>query len=166
MKQKSITFSKDFQKVLDKSNGRAVLLSIKKQWLDKILSKEKTIEVRKTFPWDVEYPFVVLCYETKSDGGAGKITAAFICSCVDKLDCLTTLPTLSNEKAITYLTKDFIKQSCLSKRELYDYGKNSGALYGWNISDIIELDIPISEFKIKRPPQSWMYITIDSTAEF
>lgn len=166
MKQKSITFSKNIQEVLDKSNGRAVLLSIKKQWLDKILSKKKTIEVRKTFPWDAEYPFVVLCYETKSDGGAGKITAAFICNRVDKLDCLTTLPTLSNEKAMTYLTKDFIKRSCLSKHELYDYGKNSGALYGWNISDVIELDIPISEFKIKRPPQSWMYITIDSTAEF
>lgn len=102
MKQKSITFSKSIQEVLDKSNGRAVLLSIKRQWLNKILSKEKTIEVRKTFPWDAEYPFVVLCYETKSDGGAGKITAAFICNSVDKLDCLTTLPTLSNEKAMTY----------------------------------------------------------------
>lgn len=47
MKQKSITFSKNIQEVLDKSNGRAVLLSIKKQWLDKILSKEKAIPYLK-----------------------------------------------------------------------------------------------------------------------
>lgn len=34
-------------KALEINSNKAVLLSIKKQWLEKILSGEKTIEVRK-----------------------------------------------------------------------------------------------------------------------
>lgn len=52
---------------LETNSSKAVLLSIKKQWLEKILSGEKTIEVRKTMPWEISYPFVVFCYETKAD---------------------------------------------------------------------------------------------------
>ena len=62
-------------KALVINSNKAVLLSIKKQWLEKILSGEKTIEVRKTMPWEISYPFVVFCYETKANGGAGKVTA-------------------------------------------------------------------------------------------
>lgn len=40
---------------INQNNGKVVLLSIKKQWLDKILAGEKTIEVRKTRPWEFEY---------------------------------------------------------------------------------------------------------------
>ena len=53
-------------KALEINSNKAVLLSIKKQWLEKILSGEKTIEVRKTMPWEISYPFVVFCYETKA----------------------------------------------------------------------------------------------------
>ena len=68
----------NINKTLEINSNKAVLLSIKKQWLEKILSGEKTIEVRKTMPWEISYPFVVFCYETKANGGAGKVTAAFV----------------------------------------------------------------------------------------
>lgn len=79
-------------KALEINSNKAVLLSIKKQWLEKILSGEKTIEVRKTMPWEISYPFVVFCYETKANGGAGKVTAAFVCRDINTLDCLRELP--------------------------------------------------------------------------
>ena len=60
------------------NNGKAVLLSIKKEWLSKIMAGEKVMEVRKSMPWEISHPFVVFCYETKSNGGAGKVAAAFI----------------------------------------------------------------------------------------
>lgn len=62
----------NINKTLEINSNKAVLLSIKKQWLEKILSGEKTVEVRKTMPWEISYPFVVFCYETKANGGAGK----------------------------------------------------------------------------------------------
>ena len=49
----------NINKALEINSNKAVLLSIKKQWLEKILSGEKTIEVRKTMPWEISYPFVV-----------------------------------------------------------------------------------------------------------
>ena len=82
----------NIKNALETNSSKAVLLSIKKQWLEKILSGEKTIEVRKTMPWEISYPFVVFCYETKADGGAGKVTAAFVCHNIDTLDCLRELP--------------------------------------------------------------------------
>lgn len=85
-------YNPNINNALETNSSKAVLLSIKKQWLEKILSGEKTIEVRKTMPWEISYPFVVFCYETKADGGAGKVTAAFVCRDIDTLDCLRELP--------------------------------------------------------------------------
>lgn len=77
-------------KALEINSNKAVLLSIKKQWLEKILSGEKTIEVRKTMPWEISYPFVVFCYETKANGGAGKVTAAlFAVTSIHSIACVS-----------------------------------------------------------------------------
>jgi len=54
------------QHALEINNGKAILLSIKKEWLDKIMAGDKVMEVRKTMPWEISHPFVVFCYETKA----------------------------------------------------------------------------------------------------
>lgn len=36
------------QHALEINNGKAILLSIKKEWLDKIMAGDKVMEVRKT----------------------------------------------------------------------------------------------------------------------
>ena len=126
-------------KALEINSNKAVLLSIKKQWLEKILSGEKTIEVRKTMPWEISYPFVVFCYETKANGGAGKVTAAFVCRDINTLDCL---------------------------RELPAYGNKSGTLYCWNVSDVQSMDMSLRELGVKRAPQSWMYLLVPDDKTF
>ena len=113
-------------KALEINSNKAVLLSIKKQWLEKILSGEKTIEVRKTMPWEISYPFVVFCYETKANGGAGKVTAAFVCRDINTLDCLRELPAYAIGTEVTAKTAQFVKDSCLTANELIAYGNKSG----------------------------------------
>ena len=54
------------------NDGKAVVISIKREWLAKIMSGEKTLEVRKSRPWEISFPFAVFCYETKANGGAGE----------------------------------------------------------------------------------------------
>ena len=119
----------NINKVLEINSNKAVLLSIKKQWLEKILSGEKTIEVRKTMPWEISYPFVVFCYETKANGGAGKVTAAFVCRDINTLDCLRELPAYAIGTEVTEKTAQFVKDSCLTANELIAYGNKSGTLY-------------------------------------
>ena len=43
---------------------RAILMSIRPEWCEKIFNGEKTIEVRKTAP-KLETPFTVYVYQTK-----------------------------------------------------------------------------------------------------
>lgn len=122
----------NINKTLEINSNKAVLLSIKKQWLEKILSGEKTVEVRKTMPWEISYPFVVFCYETKANGGAGKVTAAFVCRAINTLDCLRELPAYAIGTEVTEKTAQFVKDSCLTANELIAYGNKSGTLYCWN----------------------------------
>ena len=73
------------------NDGKAVVISIKREWLSKIMAGEKTLEVRKSRPWEISFPFAVFCYETKANGGAGEIIGAFTCEDIDQLNCLTGL---------------------------------------------------------------------------
>lgn len=73
------------------NDGKAVVISIKREWLAKIMSGEKTLEVRKSRPWEISFPFAVFCYETKANGGAGEIIGVFTCEDIDQLNCLTGL---------------------------------------------------------------------------
>ena len=66
-----------------------------------------------------------------------------------------------------------VKNSCVLRDDLNDYGENSRMLYGWHISNLVIYDEPkeLSDFtrlretkfgyepvKIERPPQSWCYV--------
>lgn len=141
------------------NNGKAVLLSIKKEWLSKIMADEKVMEVRKSMPWEISHPFVVFCYETKSNGGAGKVAAAFICDDIDSLNCLQSLAVFDDTE-LPKETEKFVNKSCLTFKELFDYGKNVGTLYGWHVASTQPLDKKLSDFGLKRPPQSWQYVRI------
>lgn len=120
---------------------KTILLSIHQRHWNNIKSGKKTCEIRKTKPKDIEYPFKVLCYVT---GGVG-IVGEFECSATIK----------------TNLYQYFIGSSCLSPKELQNYGKGS-SLYGWHVKEDSVAEyrdpIPLSTFGIKRAPQSWQYI--------
>jgi predicted transcriptional regulator len=159
---------------------KAVMISIQPKWVEKIASGEKTIEVRKTRP-KIETPFKVYIYCTKGESlwltqeGLklktelsgyllnGKVIGEFVCDRIDKIK-----PVYEFYDKIGYNLDDSqIKETCLTRQELKDYGKRK-TLYGWHISDLVIYDKPkeLSEFynlkgeTIKRAYQSWGYINV------
>ena len=157
---------------------KSVLISIQPQWVNKIASGKKTIEVRKSRP-KLETPFKCYIYETKGkqvercDGcdvtyyGRGKVIGEFVC---DRIDDLRYVPTKYYLQPAGTWEEIICKSSCLSVDYIKEYAKGK-AVYGWHISDLKIYDKPkeLSEFKkeivkgampksLIRPPQSWCYV--------
>ena len=167
---------------------KSVLISIRPQWVEKIASGQKTIEVRKTAPQEVPFKAYIYCTKEKKqddiiwagifgDRGKwnGRVIGEFICNNASELDY------------VYYWNNGYEFETCLTYRQVADYGKGK-PLYGWHISDLKIYDKPreLSEFsrpcsysglcfsckrtsfkkdgnllcntKITRPPQSWMYV--------
>ena len=166
---------------------KAVMLSIRPKWGEKIANGEKTIEVRKTRP-KLETPFkcYIYCtlpkyphedfiatdYPRPQFYGGGKVVGEFTCDRIYEFAPLNHAP------------DDVEKQACLTREEIVNYLKGTG--YGWHISGLLIYDQPqeLSEFQratdpcdschaeytwectdckklggdIKRPPQSWCYV--------
>ena len=159
--------------------AKAVLISIRPEWVEKILAGEKTLEVRKTRP-KLKTPFKCHIYCTMDH-----TYISISCGELDKLNYRTNTVGRCNGKVIGEFTCDRIyelaplnhapddveKQACLTREEIVNYLKGTG--YGWHISDLRIYDTPrkLSEFTglrntrfgaapydIKRAPQSWCYV--------
>lgn len=157
---------------------KSVLISTQPQWCELIASGKKTVEVRKTAP-KIATPFKVYIYCTNGDNlnylktsspsklnkfwvdnkafgcnvarANGKVIGEFVC---DRLEEFT--PT---EKGVSFKRFSALHDTCLSVAEIRAY--LSGKVgYGWHISDLVIYDKPkkLSEFGLKRPPQSWCYV--------
>ena len=125
--------------------AKAVLISIRPEWVEKILAGEKTLEVRKTRP-NMGTPFKCYIYCTNSGvamgmwGKHGKVVGEFFC---DKITRLThvgfsgllgiRLSAMKNGHTIDD-SFDFSK-SCLTTPQIEKYlGGKDG--YAWHISDL------------------------------
>ena len=121
-----------------------VLLSIKPKWWEKIASREKQVEIRKTAP-KVKSPFWTIVYASSP---ISKIVGTFFCTDVSG-PCAA-------EEVSTY-------QHCISHSELAVYAgsKREKTLYVWNISDVTILKTPIqlSRLGFRHPPMDWRYIS-------
>ena len=166
--------------------SKAVLISIRPEWCQKIMNGQKTIEVRKTRPkMDTPFKCYIYCTEGRPDLnipisqerlmrdyletgsmkslncplGNGKVIGEFICDRVYELAPLNHAP------------DDAEQQACLTQEEIARYLKGIG--YGWHISNLRIYDHPrdlweftgLRETKfgwapgpITRPPQSWRYV--------
>lgn len=88
--------------------AKAVLISIRPEWVEKILAGEKTLEVRKTRP-NMGTPFKCYIYCTKSGvamgmwGKHGKVVGEFTCNKVTNL--------FSNSRF--WLDEDYVLQNVL-----------------------------------------------------
>lgn len=153
--------------------AKAVLISIRPEWVEKIANGEKTLELRKTEP-KLETPFKVYIYCTAGNlsyevsngifcniSGGRLVVGEFVC---DKIivcgsGCLKMLEGVFDESGLN-----------ISQIETYLDGKDG---HFWHISNLKIYDDPkqLSEFKglrktkfgyapveIKRPPQSWCYV--------
>ena len=98
-----------------------------------------------------------MCYETKKEGGCGKIVATFVCNKIETLHCFEDLAYTATGDEIPAVTKRFCEQGCMSQKELYDYGRTAGRLYGWHVSDVELFDAELREMGVRRAPQSWQY---------
>lgn len=153
--------------------SKAVLISIRPKWCEKIANGEKTIEVRKTKP-KLQTPFK--CYIYCSAGGdklwirdaawrerwmGGPISFlvnAKKCGGMNigngkvigefTCDRIDRLAPADEPYGIYDIGDDYVLQTCLENGALWDYGHGT-PLYGWHTSDLRIYDTPkeLSEFK-------------------
>ena len=142
--------------------SKAVLISIRPKWCEKIVNGEKTTEVRKTRP-KLETPFkcYIYCtlpkyphedfiatnYPMPQFYGGGKVIGEFTCDRIDRL-------APANEPYGIYdIDDDYVFQTCLENGALWDYGHGT-PLYGWHISDLRIYDMPrdLGEFQRATDP--------------
>ena len=143
--------------------SKAVMLSIRPKWVEKIASGEKTIEVRKTKP-KLETPFKAYIYCSQGNdarrlrGSWGQVIGEFTCDRIYKIDKDSTDFIFKAGKLSVY--KQTAEEKCdlcvaMTDDELHGYlGHCQG--YGWHISGLKIYDAPkdLNEFR-RACPNSW-----------
>ena len=144
--------------------AKAVLISIRPGWVDKILMGEKTLEVRKSRP-NIGTPFKCYIYCTKGrkpwvlNGFPGirqdgNVVAEFTCDRITRLSHIGYMgdPNPAELAAIGgawgQIDTGFdFAQTCLSKARIEEY-LSGGNGYAWNISglEIYGTPKPLSKF--------------------
>ena len=149
---------------------KAVMLSIRPKWCEKIARGEKTIEVRKNRP-EMKTPFKCYIYCTYGKGLIerndpcypnmlldqtvsrdktwgnccnGKVIGEFVCK--DFVTYCNGKPVLTIRKETAV---EIEKRSCLSREEILEYAPKGNPI-GWCISDLVIYEKPkeLSEFKL------------------
>lgn len=138
--------------------SKAVMLSIRPKWVERIASGEKTIEVRKTRP-KLQTPFKCYIYCTQGKdarrlrGSWGKVIGEFTCDCITPLYnvCMDDWKRLAG--GLHNIEKELVNQACLTEAQLHTYagGKNC---FAWHISDLRIYDEAreLSEFQRVTDP--------------
>ena len=155
--------------------AKAVLISIRPEWPEKILAGEKTLEVRKNRP-RLEPPFKCYIYCTKDEKGSDRLwvlreqirkeydgltaVCAYLRAQPDShsvgngrvvgefvCDRIDPMVPATEPYGIYDVDDDFVAQTGLVNGALWDYGKGA-TLYGWHISELEIYDTPkrISQF--------------------
>lgn len=138
--------------------SKAVMLSIRPKWCEKVASGEKTIEVRKTRP-KLKTPFKAYIYCTMPDAknphnilelhGAdgkirkanGKVIGEFTCDLIYELETRSPGGSYYVKGQDQPTTNDVARQSCLTLKNMHGYLKAAKG-YGWHISDLLIYDQP------------------------
>lgn len=147
--------------------SKAVMISIRPKWCEKIASGEKTIEVRKTRP-KLETPFKCYIYCTVEMAGYDALWV-LDAPTREKYSFMAVAAYLENPKGankgngkvigeftcdriyelapLNHAPDDVETQACLTREEIVNYIKGTG--YGWHIVDLKIYDTPkkLSEFK-------------------
>ena len=144
--------------------SKAVLISIRLKWVEKIANGEKTIEVRKTRPkLDTPFKCYIYCTRDKHLAFMQNQTGTNLIACMDVDAAIPVGGAIGNGKVIGELTCDRIyelaplnhapddveQQSCLTREEIVNYLKGTG--YGWHISDLVIYDTPHDLGEFERP---------------
>nr|DAO33761.1 MAG TPA: hypothetical protein [Caudoviricetes sp.] len=127
--------------------SKAVLISIRPEWCQKIMAGRKTIEVRRTRP-KMNPPFK--CYIYKC--GNGKVVGEFLC------DQIIEDRTYGHNE-------EFYRAACMSAYDAAAYAMQS-PMYGWHISNLKIYDTPkeLIEFHTWKKCKSCNKSGYESTA--
>ena len=154
--------------------AKAVLISIRPEWVEKILHRDKTLELRKTKP-KLEEPFKVYIYCTNPKNTKlwksrtyiyaddhshnafdrcwnGSVVGEFICNNI-------TEDTMGENCDILCVN------GCMGLDQIKSYGGNK-KLYGWHISELKVYDTPkeLTEFHTWKKCKSCSKSGYESTA--
>ena len=126
---------------------KAILISIRKEWWDKIKTGRKKIELRKTAPKKLEGTCTCYVYvpEYKAIVGQFLLAGVALVQPSEELEQTSQVPI---EKQIEY--------------------KGDGSLYGWLIAMPAEYTCKFNLTKllgVKRAPQSWQYCRVATAAD-
>ena len=159
---------------------KSVLISIRPQWVEKIVSGKKTIEVRKTAPKEVPFKAYIYCSKDNAneivllkndknrfifgdyrnaDGhfytiANGKVIGEFVCDEVEEFHEWELSPQGKFAEFEEERLEKFLSATCLSISEVVRYRENLPyykQLYGWHISDLKIYDEPKELSEFNRP---------------
>ena len=131
--------------------SKAVMISVRPKWCEKIVNGEKTIEVRKTRP-KLQTPFKCYIYETRGfvekDGImtfrlGGTVIGEFICDEITRVN----ISGFWDESGRQLESR--IADTCLTPMALCEYG-GERVCYGWHISDLEIYDAPRELGELRR----------------
>lgn len=137
--------------------SKAVMISIRPKWCEKICGGEKAIEVRKTRP-KLAAPFKCYIYETQGrtdtpwvdeDGhmifvGRGQVIGEFTCDEITRVNISGFWDEDGRQ------LENRIADTCLTPMALCEYA-GERVCYGWHISDLKIYDTPKELSKFSRP---------------
>ena len=141
--------------------NKAVMLSIRPKWCEKIVNGEKTIEVRKTRPklqtpfkcyiyCTMDHPYIsVSCgeldklnYRTNTVGRCnGKVIGEFTCDRIYELETKSHGGSYYVKGEGQSTTNEVARQSCLTLKDMHKYLKAAKG-HGWHISNLKIYDAP------------------------
>ena len=142
--------------------SKAVMLSVRPKWCEKIASGEKTIEVRKTKP-KLAPPFKAYIYCTMPDakdphnilelhGADGKIRKANG-KVIGEFTCKGFIPFSHGRPCfVTGTPEEIERMTCLSREEIWEYAPHGNPI-GWRITDLVIYNTPreLTEFRMPCP---------------
>lgn len=151
-----------------------VILSINPNWAEKIYRQEKILEFRKTIPKTLlkccdfyrAQDVKIYLYET---GKKGSVTGFcnfrnFIFSILyfDESGKIIKPKNAAFDRE-TFAESIYYSGGQIKEEDLFKYSLPQKFLYVWRITNpkIFEKEISISEFGLKRPPQSFCYTNKD-----
>jgi predicted transcriptional regulator len=148
---------------------KAILLSIKPEWAEKIYNGEKTIEWRKSRPSiDRNNRHTrVYIYETAP---VKRITGYFTLFGTFAVDVKGMLksPVSGGRHGMAFgfvreMLEDMERRGCVPAVDLAKYQAGAKEIYCWTVSPFMKPTriMPVyrlDDFGLKRPPQSWQYV--------
>ena len=151
--------------------SKAVLISIRPKWCEKIIDGDKTIEVRKTRP-KLDTPFKCYIYCTlqgcneffRVDLGGdvakwnrgkwwdrkGKVIGEFTCDRIYELETKARGGSYYVKSEGQPTTNFIARQSCLDLKDMHGY-LHAQKGYGWHITDLRIYDAPRELSEFERP---------------